>query len=55
VSDNEDKIDRLRNLNEKWRGELHDLQIKNSGIIEIEKRSKAQNSDLYDLDVEIMK
>lgn len=54
VADNEDKIDRLRSANEQWRNELHDLQIKNSGGTEIEKRSRAQNPDLYQLDLEIV-
>jgi len=41
VADNEDKIDRLRSANEQWRNDLHELQIKNSGGAEIEKRSRA--------------
>jgi len=50
VAENEDKIDRLRESNEQWRDELHELQIKNSGGAEIDKRSKVINRDLYDLD-----
>lgn len=55
VADNEDKIDRLRGDNEQWRNELHDLQIKASGITDIEKRSRAQNPDLHELDLNIIK
>lgn len=54
VADNEDKIDRLREANEEWRNNLHDLQIKNSGGMEIERRSRAQNPDLYQLDLDIV-
>ncbi len=54
VADNGDKINRLREVNEQWQNNLHDLQIKNSGSMEINRSSRAQNPDLYQLDLDIV-
>jgi len=54
VADNEDKIDRLRADNDKWRSKLQELQIKNSGGVDLVKRTKNINPELHELDIQIM-